>query len=371
MPLKPRVVVAMSGGVDSSVAALLLKQQGYEVFGAYMINWDKQLNELDLNAECESKSQDLADARAVAKILDIPLTVYNFSCEYWDQIFCPFMAFLQKNCLGNPDVFCNTRIKFGVFLRRVKKDFGEDVKVASGHYARLVWEGDNDFPFLEVPKNVKKDQTYFLSRLTKAQLREIIFPLSEVESKEEVRKMARENNFPNWNKKGSKGMCFIGKRKFGNFIMKYLEKEYGFVVDIEDNRKLGIHMGVQMYSLNQRKGVNVSGESEKYYVCKKDAETSTLYVCRESQREKYLVSSGCIVHLIIWIHDEPRTGDILCMKFKYTGKFIKGKLESVNECMYRFSHEPVLIPSPGQFAVFYSRDGTRCLGAGLYKEAIF
>ncbi|ADX97847.1 tRNA 2-thiouridine(34) synthase MnmA [Mycoplasma suis] len=365
--VEKKVVIALSGGVDSSVAALLLKKEGYKVFGIHMINWDSQLNELEMDKECESLSKDREYAELIAQQLEIPFYVYNFTFEYWNYVFKPFISLLNKNLIGNPDILCNSAIKFGTLLSKVKRVFGPDVLLATGHYAKVISIENN--VLLGTCSNEQKDQTYFLSKLTQFQLREIIFPLSEIDSKQKVREIAKENNFPNWNKRSSRGICFIGKRNFYSFISKYVDSKKGSIVDIENQKYLGQHQGLCYYSMNQRKGQLVSGQKEKYYVCGRDENNSTLFVCGESNRDKYLKKNYCVADNIHWIGTPPEIGRKILLKFKHTPRFISGTIKKINSKEVEISHESCFSTSPGQYIVFYSLDKKICLGSGIFKTS--
>lgn len=360
-----KIVIALSGGVDSAVSAYLLKQQGYKVIGVHMQNWDRQLNEFEIEGSCQGEKDSIM-AQKVASFLEIPLYIYNFTQEYWENVFKPYLSDFEKNLIGNPDLGCNSKIKFGVLLETVKKEFGEGVKLATGHYARVTEE--EGIYYLESCNNPKKDQTYFLSRLTQEQLREIVFPLSEFESKTEVRSLAKEIGLPNWDKKSSAGICFIGKREFSSFLSSYVKGEGGEIIDVERAESLGQHKGLCYYSINQRKGTCVSGQREKYYVCGK--ENSNLLVCRESVRDKYLIKEGCLVTNLHWIYKAPKVGEQVLVKFKHTSNFISGKIEEIESEQVRLSHQASCASTPGQYVVFYSTNKKRCLGSGVYHNSI-
>nr|WP_237710383.1 tRNA 2-thiouridine(34) synthase MnmA [Candidatus Mycoplasma haematolamae] len=365
-------MIALSGGVDSAVAGLLLKRRkDVQLIGAvFMTNWDRQINESHMidDPKCESLDEDLKLAKEVAHHLEIPLYTYNFTSEYWFQVFKPFISDVESNLIGNPDLGCNSKIKFGILLKKVKEDLGEDLKLATGHYARIIKEEGKYL--LGTCSNPLKDQTYFLSRLTQEQLKDIIFPLSGFKSKDEIRQIAKKEGFPNWGKRSSRGICFIGKRSFNSFISGYVSPIKGKVVDIETNKELGTHKGLCFYSLHQRKGTNVSGQEEAYCVCDKDPASSTLYVCRTSSKHKYLMTNGSFVVDLHWIGGPPLENQEVKLKFKHTEKFAKGKIVSLDLEGVWLEHEEIVKTTPGQAVVFYSFDERVCLGSGFLRSSV-
>src|SRR3954453_23125564 len=275
---KPRVVVGMSGGVDSSVAALLLKQQGYEVLGLFMKNWEDD----DTDEYCSSR-QDLIDAASVADIIGIPLDAVNFSAEYKERVFSHFLSEYKAGRTPNPDVLCNAEIKFKAFLEHALR-LGADT-IATGHYAR-VREVDGRFELLK-GLDPAKDQSYFLHRLNQAQLARTLFPVGELR-KTEVRRIAAEIGLPNAKKKDSTGICFIGERPFREFLNRYLANTPGPVKD-DRGRVVGEHVGLSFYTLGQRKGIGIGGIKDSrsakggsdhapWFVARKDMDANTLYV---------------------------------------------------------------------------------------------
>ena len=263
-----KVVIGMSGGVDSSVAAILLKDAGYEVIGLFMRNWDSTINNdilgnPTLNNDICPQEEDYNDAIKVCEKLDIPLYRVDFVKEYWDYVFTYFLDELKKGRTPNPDIMCNKYIKFDAFLKEARK-LGADY-IATGHYARLI-----DGKLLRGIDD-DKDQTYFLSQLSNEQLKDVLFPVGELR-KPEVRKIAEQYNLITATKKDSTGICFIGERNFTNFLKNYLPNQPGKIIDIETNKILGEHTGLMYYTIGQRKGLNIGGSHSKIFVVGKDLE---------------------------------------------------------------------------------------------------
>src|SRR6266436_7130088 len=262
-----KVVVGMSGGVDSSVAALLLKRAGYDVVGLFMKNWED-----DDDDEYCSTREDLIDAAAAADVIGIELEAVNFSAEYKDRVFADFLREYAAGRTPNPDVLCNAEIKFKAFLDHAMRLGAE--KIATGHYARLGFS-ENAFQLLK-GKDAGKDQSYFLHRLNQQQLARVLFPVGELE-KTEVRRIAQEAGLPNHAKKDSTGICFVGERPFREFLNRYLPKAPGPIVD-DKGRTLGEHMGLSFYTIGQRKGIGIGGAGEPWYVAGKDLAANKLVV---------------------------------------------------------------------------------------------
>src|SRR4051812_10198799 len=258
-----KVVVGMSGGVDSSVAALLLKRAGHEVTGLFMKNWED-----DDNDEYCSTREDLIDAAAAADVIGIELEAVNFAAEYKDRVFAEFLREYSAGRTPNPDVLCNAEIKFKAFLDHAMR-LGAD-KIATGHYART------DGKRLLRGKDAGKDQSYFLHRLNQAQLARVLFPVGELK-KSEVRQIALEAKLPNHAKKDSTGICFIGERPFREFLNRYLPKAPGPIVD-DKARAIGEHIGLAFYTIGQRKGIGIGGAGEPWYVANKNLEANELVV---------------------------------------------------------------------------------------------
>lgn len=352
-----KVVVGMSGGVDSSVAAILLKNQGYDVIGLFMRNWDASVNNdilgnPTLNNNICPQEQDYNDALEVCKKIDIPLHRVDFVKEYWDYVFTYFLDELKHGRTPNPDIMCNKYIKFDMFVKEAKK-LGADY-IATGHYARI-----SDGRLLRGIDN-NKDQTYFLSQLSREQLSNVLFPVGDLE-KTRVREIANEYGLITATKKDSTGICFIGERNFRDFLKNYLPNVPGEVIDIETNEKVGDHIGLMYYTIGQRRGLNIGGNSSRLFVVGKDLSKNILYV---STNEKYLVSDCAVVDTINWISkDKP----LECSaKFRYRQPDNDVKLEyHDNEIIVKYP-QGVKSVTPGQACVFYL--GDECLGGGIIKE---
>ena len=272
---KKKVVIGMSGGVDSSVAAIVLQKQGYEVIGLFMRNWDSMADgEFDGAPTTDlgicPQEVDYNDALAVCEKLGIPLYRKDFIKEYWDYVFTYFLDELKKGRTPNPDIMCNKYIKFDMFVKEAKK-LGADY-IATGHYARL-----KDGKLLRaVDRN--KDQTYFLCQVSKEQFENVLFPIGDM-VKSDVRKIALEYDLVTAKKKDSTGICFIGERNFANFLKNYLPNQPGDIVNIETNEILGKHIGLMNYTIGQRRGLNIGGTDERMFVVGKNLEKNILYVC--------------------------------------------------------------------------------------------
>ena len=354
-----KVVVGMSGGVDSSVAAILLQKEGYEVIGLFMRNWDSSLNNdylgnPNLNNNICPQEQDYNDALDVCKKLNIPLHRVDFVKEYWDNVFTYFLNELKCGRTPNPDIMCNKYIKFDVFIKEAKK-LGADY-IATGHYARI----ENGELLRGIDDN--KDQTYFLSQLTKKQLENVLFPIGDLE-KLEVRKIALEYNLITAKKKDSTGICFIGERNFKEFLKNYLPSKPGDVVDIDTNKRVGEHQGLMYYTIGQRKGLNIGGNTDKMYIVGKDLNKNILYVSFGENTE-YLKSDSCLVGNINFISNQ-RPNECTA-KFRYRQKDINVKLDYLDNGKIIVHYDDVKAVTPGQACVFYL--GEICLGGGIIEE---
>ena len=355
-----KVVIGMSGGVDSSVAAILLKKQGYDVIGLFMRNWDSSINNdilgnPDLNSDICPQEKDYNDALKVCEKIGIPLHRIDFVKEYWDYVFTYFLDELKRGRTPNPDIMCNKYIKFDMFAKEARK-LGADY-IATGHYARL-----KDGKLLRgIDQN--KDQTYFLSQLSNKQLENVLFPIGDLE-KPEVRKIANEYDLITANKKDSTGICFIGERNFSKFLSNYLPNQNGDIVNIETNEVIGKHVGLMYYTIGQRKGLNIGGNSDRIFVVGKNLDKNILYVAHGDDN-KYLISDSCIVEMVNWNADRNITE--CSAKFRYRQKDNDVKVKFLDDGNMLVSYEQgVKSVTPGQACVFYL--GEECLGGGIIKE---
>lgn len=353
-----KVVIGMSGGVDSSVAAIKLKEAGYEVIGLFMRNWDPFSDGEYSNAPVTKsgicpQEEDYNDAKAVCDKLGIPLYRKDFIKEYWDYVFAYFLDELKKGRTPNPDIMCNKYIKFDMFVKEAEK-LGAKY-IATGHYARIK-DGK-----LYKAVDLNKDQTYFLSQVSREQLKNVLFPIGDM-VKPDVRKVAEEYGLLTAKKKDSTGICFIGERNFTNFLENYLPNLPGDIVNIETNEVIGKHIGLMYYTIGQRKGLNIGGYDNRMFVVGKNLEKNILYVSI-GEDSKYLISDSCIVSDINYLGEEKITK---CMaKFRYRQEDIPVELEWQNDKVLVKYPQGVKRVTPGQACVFY--DGDRCLGGGIIE----
>ncbi|PPI88785.1 tRNA 2-thiouridine(34) synthase MnmA [Candidatus Pantoea edessiphila] len=360
---KKKVVVGMSGGVDSSISAWLLQKQKYHVEGVFMKNWEED------DGEGCSITNDLADAQAVCDKLKIHLHKINFATEYWNDVFEPFIEGYKQGYTPNPDIICNKKIKFKLFLKFAIEDLNADF-IATGHYVR---SRDNfDQVNLLRSLDIKKDQSYFLYTLNQNQIKKSIFPLGELK-KTQVRNLAKELNFINATKKDSTGICFIGKRKFHEFIKNYLPPRIGDIVTI-DGQIIGKHQGVIYYTLGQRKGLGIGGlkkgKNHPWYVVDKEIVRNRLIIA-QGKNHPNLLSIGLIAKDLHWINDNKLIKNILycTVKTRYQQQDIACKIiPCSNNCVKVIFSRPVIAVTPGQSAVFYLDQ--ICLGGGIIKERL-
>jgi len=353
------VVIGMSGGVDSSVAAYLLKKQGYNVIGLFMRNWDSVINNdflgnPNLDNDICPQEEDYNDAVKVCEKLDIPLHRVDFVKEYWDNVFTYFLDELNKGRTPNPDVMCNKYIKFDAFFEKAK-ELGADY-IATGHYARVI-----DGKLCKAIDD-NKDQSYFLAYVDKKKFENVLFPIGDM-LKPEVRKIAEELDLVTAKKKDSTGICFIGERNFRNFLKNYLPNIPGDIVDIETNEVLGKHIGLMYYTLGQRKGLNLGGNQEKHYVAEKDLNKNILYVASGNEN-KYLFTTSAIIENFNFLTDKKP--DKCTCKFRYRQKDIECNVEYLDDNTIKLTYDGVKAVTPGQFCVLY--DNELCLGGGIIKE---
>ena len=369
-----KVLLGLSGGVDSAVAAYLLKKQGYEVSGCFMRNWDALANGDYLgnptinNNQCPQE-KDYDDAVLVAKMLDIPLLRIDFVKEYWDDVFSYLIREYEAGRTPNPDIFCNKYIKFDAFLKFAKEK-GFD-SIAMGHYAKRIDKDGKAYLCKSFDKN--KDQTYFLSQINQEQVSFCLFPLGDID-KPEVRRIAHELNLQSvMDKKDSTGICFIGERNFREFLKNYMPAQKGDIFDIETGRVIGRHDGAMYYTIGQRKGLGIGGihgeVAKGWFIVKKDVKKNILYAASGEESE-YLLSDRCTVKLLNFITDVPKEGQHINAKFRYrqqdNGVTIHFKGEDEIELIF---DEPYKAVTPGQAAVLY--DGDICLGGGLIDHTYF
>lgn len=354
---KPRVVVGMSGGVDSSVAAWLLKQDGYDVVGLFMKNWED-----DDHGEYCSARQDWIDVVSVADLLDIDVEAVNFAAEYKDRVFSAFLCEYAAGRTPNPDILCNAEIKFKAFLDHALTLGAE--KIATGHYAR-VQEQDGRFALLKGVDSTK-DQSYFLHRLNQNQLAHTLFPIGGL-TKTKVREIAQQLGLPNARKKDSTGICFIGERPFRAFLNRYLATQPGPIKN-DRNECIGEHIGLAFYTLGQRKGIGIGGQrhgnGNPWYVARKDIANNTLYVVQDHDHP-WLLQQTIRIENINWIAGYPPL-----LSTEYTAKTRYRQHDA--ECQLSDNQNQTLdlhfaIPqwavTPGQSAVIYHN--TECLGGGV------
>lgn len=355
-----KVIIGMSGGVDSSVSASVLLKQGYEVEGLFMRNWDSLVNQdvlgnpnIDNNDICPQE-KDYNDALEVCKKLNIPLHRVDFVKEYWDYVFTYFLDELQKGRTPNPDIMCNKYIKFDLFVKEAQK-YNADY-IATGHYAQIK-NGK-----LYKAKDLNKDQTYFLSQINKDIIKKTLFPIGNL-IKPEVRQIAKSLNLPTADKKDSTGICFIGERNFAKFLNNYLPNQEGNIVNIETNEIIGKHIGLMYYTIGQRRGLNIGGTSDRMFVCGKNLKENILYVCIGSNNE-YLYSDCAVIEDINWLADiKP---NYCKAKFRYRQKDNDVILEYEKDKIIVKYPQKIKAVTPGQACVFYLDD--LCLGGGIISE---
>ena len=366
---KHRIVVGLSGGVDSAVSAWLLKQQGHEVVGIFMKNWED-----DDDTEYCSSNIDFVDAAAVADVIGIEIEHVNFAADYKDRVFAEFLREYQAGRTPNPDVLCNAEIKFKAFLDHAMRLGAE--KIATGHYARVRQNASTGLTELLKGCDVTKDQSYFLHRLTQAQLQKAMFPVGEL-PKTEVRRIAEEVGLPNAKKKDSTGICFIGERPFREFLNRYLQSQPGPIRD-EKGRQIGEHMGLSFYTLGQRQGLGIggikakgaqrgSGEHQPWFVARKDMASNTLYAV-QGHDHPWLLSRRLVADDLSWCAGKPPVtaqspaGFTAKTRYRQQDAACTPALLADGRLQLEFPESQWAV-TPGQSAVLY--DGEVCLGGGV------
>jgi tRNA-specific 2-thiouridylase len=352
-----KIIVGLSGGVDSAVAALLLQRQGYEVEGLFMKNWEED----DTEAYC-SASEDLADAESVANRLGMPLHTVNFASEYWDRVFEHFLAEYRAGRTPNPDVLCNREIKFKAFLDHART-LGATA-IATGHYARRATEAGK--VQLKRAADENKDQTYFLYMLNQQQLQPARFPLGDLE-KTGVRALAESAGFDNHAKKDSTGICFIGERRFSDFLSRFLPATPGLIESV-DGETLGEHQGLMYYTLGQRKGLGIGGrrgaDEIPWFVVDKDLPTNRLLVA-QGHDHPLLLKRQLEAGQLHWIAGEAPPAPLRCQaRIRHRQPLQECTIEwlETDRCSVRFERQQRAV-TPGQSIVFYHREC--CLGGGI------
>ncbi|HEY0221322.1 tRNA 2-thiouridine(34) synthase MnmA [Lactovum miscens] len=359
---KTRVVVGMSGGVDSSVTALLLKQQGYDVVGLFMKNWD----DTDEFGVCTA-TEDFKDVAAVADQIGIPYYSVNFEKEYWERVFEYFLAEYRAGRTPNPDVMCNKEIKFKAFLDYAM-GLGADY-IATGHYARVIRDEEGHVHMLRGVDN-NKDQTYFLSQLSQKQLDRVMFPLGDID-KPKVRRIAAEAGLATAQKKDSTGVCFIGEKNFKNFLSEYLPAKPGKMKTF-DGKDMGVHAGLMYYTIGQRGGLGIGGqsgeiESEPWFVVGKDLSQNILYVGQGYHNEA-LYTDSLDASGVSFTREMPENFELKCTaKFRYRQQDVSVTVKFEGNNAFVTFDEAVRAVTPGQAVVFY--DGEECLGGATIDRA--
>ena len=354
--MKKTVIVGMSGGIDSSVSALLLKEQGYHVIGLFMKNWEEK----DSQGICNS-ARDYDDVRRVCDQIQIPYYGVNFVKEYWDQVFSLFLEDIQKGLTPNPDILCNREIKFKVFLEKAK-ELGADF-LATGHYCQNI--GFNEKRILIKGVDANKDQTYFLYTLNQQILSQVIFPIGHLR-KSEVRAIGRQHHLTTSEKKDSTGICFIGKRDFSSFLSGYIGAQPGLFMTLE-GKKVGEHAGAAYFTIGQRRGLGIGGAGEPWFVAAKNMETKTVIVV-QGENHPALFKTSLIAHSMSWIGEQPYFFPYFCKaKIRYRQADQPCLIEKMEgNLLYISFPEPQRAITPGQSIVFYQDNC--CLGGAIIRE---
>ncbi|WP_433743348.1 tRNA 2-thiouridine(34) synthase MnmA [Falsibacillus pallidus] len=355
-PKDTRVVVGMSGGVDSSVAALLLKEQGYDVIGIFMKNWD----DTDESGVCTA-TEDYEDVIRVCNQIGIPYYAVNFEQQYWDKVFTYFLDEYKAGRTPNPDVMCNKEIKFKAFLEHAMK-LGADY-LATGHYAQVEFR-DGEYKMLRGLDD-NKDQTYFLNQLSQEQLSKVMFPIGGIDKKK-VREIASEAGLATAAKKDSTGICFIGERNFKEFLGNYLPAQPGNM-ETMDGKIMGNHDGLMYYTIGQRHGLGIGGSGDPWFVIGKDLDRNVLYVGQGFDNDA-LYSESIIAANVSWVSNGAKPMEFACTaKFRYRQPDQKVTVQILEDTTVKvIFDEPVRAVTPGQAVVFYKED--ECLGGGTIDQ---
>ena len=367
-----KVILGLSGGVDSSVALKLLKDQGYDVEAMFMRNWDSATNNdilgnPDISDDVCPQEKDFQDAQKVCEELGIKLHRIDFIEEYWDTVFTYFLNEYKSGRTPNPDIMCNKYIKFNAFLKYAST-LGADY-IAMGHYARVRHEKDKSYLLRGIDSN--KDQTYFLCQISQEQLRKSLFPIGNL-TKPEVRKIAKDANLWTAEKKDSTGICFIGERNFHQFLKNYLPSKPGKMVTV-DGKVVGDHDGLMYYTIGQRKGLGIGGSNEfdsaAWFVCGKDLEKNELIV-GQGHDSIYLISDNCFASNVNWICDKPIEGKAYTAKFRYRQADNDVTLKFIDDDHIQvFYPKGVRAVTPGQAVVIY--DGEICMGGAIIDSVYY
>lgn len=366
MPKKgTKVAVMLSGGVDSSVVAKLLLDEGYEVEAFFMRNWDSttnlELNNILTEDEICQQEEDYNDAKLVADHLGITLNRVDFVKEYWDDVFSTFLKEIEAGLTPNPDILCNRHIKFDRFIKHIEENRPEFEYVATGHYAKIVER--EGVRLMVQAKDSFKDQTYFLAEINKSILNKIIFPLADLD-KSEIREIAKEANIPVANKKDSTGICFIGKRNFPEFISNYLEEKPGKIIDEQTGQIVGDHRGALFYTIGQRKGLNLGGFEEPYFVSSKDIEKNIVFVSSGKDNSSLMTKEITAKGFNFLIDDSYITTDMkVKFKTRHSELIFDGTLNLIGENKVKvIADQEIKAVTPGQELVVYFNG--ICIGGG-------
>lgn len=358
MTTAKHVVLGLSGGVDSAVAALLLQEQAYKITAVFMKNWEEDDTEEHCSAE-----EDLKEVKAVCAHLNLPLKTVNFSAEYWDRVFENFLQEYRAGRTPNPDILCNKEIKFRAFLDYAL-ELGADF-IATGHYAGVRKTGEKYELLRSHDEN--KDQTYFLYTLGQHELSHSLFPLIDLDKKE-VRELARRSGLPNYDRKDSTGICFIGERQFKTFLERYLPAHPGKIMSLE-GETLGRHDGLMYYTIGQRQGLGVGGPGRPWYVTNKDMESNVLYVV-QGEDHPALFHHGLVAAQLHWVSGTAPNLPLSCLaRTRHRQNLLPCLIEAISDDKLSVSFEsPVRAITPGQSVVFYNEE--TCLGGGIIEDSV-